>query len=188
MLVLMLAGIVHGVDLGHAVGQVTEQPRPDLGVDTFAGGQESGDFIHAFTESGAIFSQNSGVGIQGSGHLSSLEVPEMLHRHLQDVRLLQFGVSGAILFESVQDESFQLSQTLVDSGSSPFFHNWLRGLSVLGGCLGFIGGCVHACRGCSDRRGGGFFHHIGRHLLLLEISHKTTANYGPLVQETRGER
>lgn len=24
-----------------------------------------------------------------TGHLSSLEVPEMLHRHLQDVRLLQ---------------------------------------------------------------------------------------------------
>lgn len=34
--------------------------------------------------------------IRLTGHLSPLEVPEMLHRHLQDVRLLQFGVSGAL--------------------------------------------------------------------------------------------
>lgn len=66
MLVLMLAGIVHGVDLGHAVGKVTEQPRPDLGVDTFAGGQEPGDFIHTLAETGPIFSQHSGVSVQGS--------------------------------------------------------------------------------------------------------------------------
>ena len=66
MLVLMLAGIVHGVDLGHAVGQVTEQPRPDLGVDAFAGGQEPGDFIHALAEAGTVFSQHSGVCVQGS--------------------------------------------------------------------------------------------------------------------------
>lgn len=118
---LMLAGIVHSVDLGHAVGQVTEESRPDLGVDTFAGGQEPGDFIHAFTESGTIFPQHSRVCVQRSctenrnvnlththcyiemtktydlkrtvqdrllrnitltGHLSPLEVPEMLHSHL----------------------------------------------------------------------------------------------------------
>ena len=66
MLVLMLAGVIHGVDLGHAVGQVAEQPRPDLGVDTFAGGKEPGHFIHALAETGAIFSQDCGVGVQGS--------------------------------------------------------------------------------------------------------------------------
>lgn len=66
MLVLMLAGVVHGVNLGHAVGQVTKQPRPDLGVDAFTGGQEPGDFIHALAETGTIFSQDSGVGVQGS--------------------------------------------------------------------------------------------------------------------------
>lgn len=63
---LMLAGVVHSVDLGHAVGQVAEEPSPDLGVDTFAGGQESGDFIHALAETGTVFSQDSGVGVQGS--------------------------------------------------------------------------------------------------------------------------
>lgn len=31
-----------------------------------------------------------------TGHLSSLQVPEVLHCHLQDVCLLQFGVSGAL--------------------------------------------------------------------------------------------
>lgn len=66
VLVLMLAGVVHGVDLGHAVGQMTEQTRPDLGVDAFAGGQEAGDFIHALAETGAIFSQDCGVCVQGS--------------------------------------------------------------------------------------------------------------------------
>ncbi len=40
---------------------------------------------------------------------------------------------------------------------------------MLGGCLGFIGSCVHACRSCSDRRGGRFFHDIGRHLFIGNI-------------------
>lgn len=63
---LMLAGVVHGVDLGHAVGQVAEEARSDLGVYTLAGGQEPGDFIHALAETGAIFPQHGGVGVQGS--------------------------------------------------------------------------------------------------------------------------
>lgn len=32
-----------------------------------------------------------------TGHLSPLKVPKMLHRHLQDVRLLQLRVSGALM-------------------------------------------------------------------------------------------
>lgn len=80
----------------------------------------------------------------------------MLHRHLQDVRLLQLGVSGAlrrrkqhlvsitrqlsdrkrfeintyIFFEGIQDERFQLTQALVDPRSSPLFHDRLRGLQL----------------------------------------------------------
>lgn len=34
-------------------------------------------------------------------HLESLQVPEVLHCHLQDVRLLQFGVSGALSGQKV---------------------------------------------------------------------------------------
>lgn len=63
---LMLAGVVHSVDLGHAVGQVAKEPRPDLSIDTFTGGQETGDLIHALAETSTIFSQDSGVGVQGS--------------------------------------------------------------------------------------------------------------------------
>lgn len=66
MLVLMLAGVVHSVDLGHAVGQMSEETRSDLGVYTFASGQEASDFIHALAKSGTIFSQYSGVSVQGS--------------------------------------------------------------------------------------------------------------------------
>lgn len=66
VLVLMLAGVVHSVDLGHAVRQVSEEPRPHLGVDTFTGGQEPGDFIHALAETGAIFSQDSRVRVKSS--------------------------------------------------------------------------------------------------------------------------
>ena len=36
--------------------------------------------------------------LQGCGHLSPLEIPEMLRHHLQDFRLLQFRVSVAIFF------------------------------------------------------------------------------------------
>lgn len=71
MLVLVLAGVVHGVDLGHAVGQVAEEPRPDLGVDALAGGQEAGDFVHALAETGAVFPQDGGVRVQGGCRLEN---------------------------------------------------------------------------------------------------------------------
>lgn len=45
-------------------------------------------------------------------------------------------------------------------------------LSVFWCCLGFVGGCVHACRGGSNRGGGGLFHHIGRHLFYGNIPGK----------------
>lgn len=59
---------------------------------------------HAVTSTGSVNSSKYFVSeLAGSeseslltGHLSSLEVPEMLHCHLQDVCLLQFGVSGAL--------------------------------------------------------------------------------------------
>lgn len=66
MLVLMLAGVVHSVDLGHAVGQMSEETRSDLSIYTLASGQEASDFIHALAESGTIFSQYSGVSVKGS--------------------------------------------------------------------------------------------------------------------------
>lgn len=66
MLVLMLAGVVHGVDLGHAAGQVAQEARPDFSVDPFAGGQKARDFIHALAEARAVFSQDGGVCVQRS--------------------------------------------------------------------------------------------------------------------------
>lgn len=49
-------------------------------------------------------------------------------------------------------------------------------LSVFWCCLGFVGGCVHACRGGSNRGGGGLFHHIGRHLFLWKYPRKIQEN------------
>lgn len=67
MLMLVLAaGVVHGVDLSHAAGQVAEEPRAHLSVDALAGGQEARDLVHALTEAGAVLPQNSGVRVQGS--------------------------------------------------------------------------------------------------------------------------
>lgn len=86
----MLGGIVHGVDLRHAAGQVTKKPRPDLGVNPFTGRQETGNFICAFAESCSVFPKHGGVSVQSSSHLNSLEVPKMFHSHLKDVRLLKF--------------------------------------------------------------------------------------------------
>lgn len=62
----MLCGVVHSVDLRHAAGQVTEKPRPDLGVNPFAGGQEPGDFICALAESSSVFPQHGGISVQSS--------------------------------------------------------------------------------------------------------------------------
>lgn len=51
-----------------------------------------------------------------TGHLSSLEVPEMLYGHLQDVRLLQFRVSGALMGRKthVVRITHSLSQSLAE--------------------------------------------------------------------------
>lgn len=63
MLVLMLSGVVHGVDLGHAAGQMAQETRSDFGVDAFACGQKPGDFVHALAETGAIFPQDRRIGV-----------------------------------------------------------------------------------------------------------------------------
>lgn len=65
-LVLMLAGVVHGVDLSHAAGQVAQEARPDLRVDPFTSGQKARDFVHALTEARAVFSQDGGVCVERS--------------------------------------------------------------------------------------------------------------------------
>lgn len=46
---------VHGVDLGHAGRQVTEEASPHLWVHPFACGQETGDLSHTLTEPGFVF-------------------------------------------------------------------------------------------------------------------------------------
>lgn len=61
----MLRGVVHGVDLRHAAGQVTQEPGPDFSVDALAGGQESGDFVHTFAESSSVLSQHRRICVQG---------------------------------------------------------------------------------------------------------------------------
>lgn len=137
---------VHSIDLGHAGRQVAEEASPHLCVHTFTSGQETGDLSYTLTEAGSVFTQDGRVCVHSSGHLKSLQVPEVLHSHLKDVRLLQFGVSGAVFLECVQDQGLQLAQTLIDPRTSPLFHDWFRRLSAL--CLGpgFFGCGVATCR------------------------------------------
>lgn len=112
MLVLMLAGVVHRVDLGHAAGQVAEEPRSDLGVDTFAGGQEPGDFVHALAETGAIFSQDGGVGVEGSCR-ENVYLTQDIHMHmvfyLQCVKSVRFKRRG--LYAGVDQPRYVLKRT-----------------------------------------------------------------------------
>lgn len=56
-----LPRVGHGVDLGHAVGQVAEQPGAHLGVNALARGQEAGHLVHALTEAGAVLPQHARV-------------------------------------------------------------------------------------------------------------------------------
>jgi len=57
-----LLGVVHGDHLAHAAGQVVEETGSNLGVHPLAGGQEAGDFVHAFVESCTVLAQHCGVG------------------------------------------------------------------------------------------------------------------------------
>lgn len=88
-----------------------------------------------------------------TSQLVALQVPQVLHGHLQYICLLQFGVSGTlqggrqrqglvldaqsggksqreargcshVFLEGVQDEGLQLTQTLIDPSTSAFFHDW----------------------------------------------------------------
>lgn len=120
-----LPGIGHGVDLGHAVGQVAEQPGAHLGVNALARGQEAGHLVHALAEAGAVFPQYARICAQRGGHLRALQVPEVLHGHLQDIGLLQLGMPRAIFLKSIQNQSFQLAQAFIYSRSSSFLHDWL---------------------------------------------------------------
>lgn len=56
-----LPGVGHGVDLGHAVGQVAEQPGAHLGVNALARGQEAGHLVHALAETRAVLPQHARV-------------------------------------------------------------------------------------------------------------------------------
>lgn len=56
-----LPGVGHGVDLGHAVGQVAEQPGAHLRVNALARGQEAGHLVHALAEARAVLPQHARV-------------------------------------------------------------------------------------------------------------------------------
>lgn len=64
-LVRVRAGVVHGVDLGHAVGQVAQQACAHFSVHAFACGQEARDLVHALAETGPVLPQYGGVRVQG---------------------------------------------------------------------------------------------------------------------------
>lgn len=66
VLVWLAAGVVHGVDLRHAAGQVSQEPRPHVGVDALGGGQEAGDLVHALAEARAVLPEDGGIGVQSS--------------------------------------------------------------------------------------------------------------------------
>lgn len=53
--------VVHGVDLGHAAGQVAQEPGAHLSVDALAGGEEPCHLVHALAEAGAVLAQHRGV-------------------------------------------------------------------------------------------------------------------------------
>lgn len=88
-----------------------------------------------------------------TGHVQTLQAPQVLDGHLQDVRLLQFGVSAAleseerssvsagpaaparcaraaayVFLQRVQDEALQLRQALVDARASALLHDGFGGL------------------------------------------------------------
>lgn len=49
-----LPWVGHGVDLGHAVGQVAEESGAHLGVNALTRGQGAGHLVHALAEAGAV--------------------------------------------------------------------------------------------------------------------------------------
>jgi len=63
--------VVHGVDLGHAAGEVAQEPGAHLSVHTLAGGEEPRHLVHALAEAGAVLAQHRGVcaqrGCRGRG-------------------------------------------------------------------------------------------------------------------------
>lgn len=82
-----LRRVVHGVQLGHAVGQVAEQPRAHLGVHALACGQKTRHLVHALAEACAVLAEHGGVRVQSScktrnGVLSFILTRPSLHHNV----------------------------------------------------------------------------------------------------------
>lgn len=155
--------VIHSHDLAQASGEVAEQAGAYVCVHPFAGGEEPGHLVHALIESSSVFAKDGGVGTQSCCHLGSLQVPQVLHRHLQDVCFLQLGVPGAIFLQGIQDEGLQLPQALIDPGPAPLLHDRLGGLSVFTGTLGLVRRVAGGSWGTSNRGGCRFLHGISGH-------------------------
>lgn len=78
--------------LAEAVGEVLEEAALDDGVQ--AG--EAAHLAGALAEAGAKLAHDSGVGGGGDGGLLALQVLQVFDRHLEDVGLLQLGMSGGL--------------------------------------------------------------------------------------------
>lgn len=70
----------------------------------------------------------------------------MSHGHLEDVSLLELGVSGRVLVERRQNERLEFHETAVDASSSLLLHDRLGDATMLGSLGGRLG-ARHLARG-----------------------------------------
>lgn len=116
-----------------AIVEVADDSLFQTSVDSVNFVDVSGDFGGTFGESCFVLGKDARISGSLESHLLPLEVLQMLDSHLEDVCLLQFGVSGGIPIESIQDERLEFIEAVIDARSTSLFHDWFGGSSVFRG-------------------------------------------------------
>jgi hypothetical protein len=81
---------------------MVQQPRSQLGVVFLGGSEVAADLLGAFAEAEAVLVGQGWVGARDAGELLTLDLPQVLHRHLQDVRLLHLAVARTLAAKRVR--------------------------------------------------------------------------------------
>lgn len=103
------------------VGEKASPDRVGMAAGSFQDPQVSDDLSEAFPKTNAPEVNSQGSGIKEPCATGGMEHLQVIHRHLQDLRLLQLG--GALFLKGSGDQSSQFRKAAVDAVSATFLYD-----------------------------------------------------------------
>lgn len=121
----------------HPVDAVVEMGQQSTADYWFQLGKPT-NLLGTLVESSLEFIHHIWVGCLRHSILLTLEVLQMLHRHLQNVSLFQLRVTCRVFLHCIQDEGLQLVQAVVNSRSTTLLHDGLVTPAIVTGPLDWL--------------------------------------------------